>query len=523
VLHILLKDLRRHWREISLFIVCCGMWAWDVTHPAGWLHQRGMMPVVIFGLWVFLTIRVVHGECLVGDREFWQTRPYTGMQLLFAKTLFLLLCLNAPLLIVQVFLLMHAGLPISWQLVPGLLFLQLEFALYATFPVFVLAAVTESLIQWVLSACALIVFIFVLSWLPWDSLPNTLAGEENVGTFIGAVLIIPSLLVALVWQYAKRTVWLPRLAIGLSVLAVPLVMLIARTPFVRSSAYEHSTGAPPFRLSVHPQAGGIEHEYFRSKGLFSEDTIDIPIDFNSTDPDLIVDIEGFHVLINGDNGWKWESPWLNRALNLNRNSPGGGFEFGMPSQAADQVARTHAVSSVEVAYRVHRLGRAKKIDTSSARFSIPGVGMCRWFDTKASNLAANGYNCVAPFRLPGVFVAEIDSGELSCPDEQGEPPVPAGHFASSSQYGTDQVPADFDPNPVHQFSFNFGKWRPAVKSVLDPKNDLDASLCRGTPTFVRIASYVGRMQSSFDLGSLGVEKPRAVEENGEVHFRLDGR
>jgi hypothetical protein len=523
VLHILLKDLRHHWREIALFVICCGTWGWDATHPMSWTHQRGMIPAVMFGLWVFLSIRVVHGECLVGDREFWQTRPYTGVQLLIAKTSFLVLCLNAPLLVVQVFLLIHAGVPMSWHLVPGLLFLQLELALYVTFPAFALAAVTESLIQWIVAVGGLLLFIFVLSWLPWDNLPSTLAGEENIGTLIGAAVIIPVLLLALVWQYARRTVWLPRLAIGVAVLVVPFVMLMARTNFIRSVAYRSSETTPPFQISAHSQTGGLEHEYFRTKGLFSEDTVDIPIDFNSTDPDLIVDIEGFHVLLNGDSSWKWQSPWLNRALNLSSNSPGGGFQFSMPSELVDQISRMHAVASVEVAFRVHRLGHAIRVDTSPRQFSIPDVGSCNWFDTARGNLSMRGYNCVAPLRLPGLFVAQINSGDISYPTEQGEPPISAGHSANSAGYGTDAVPADFDPNPVRQFDFSFGKWHPEVNSTIDPKSDRNASLCRGAPMFVRIATFAGRMQSRFDLGPMGSEKPGTVEENGEVRFSLQGR
>jgi hypothetical protein len=518
VLHIFLKDVRRHWKEISLFFLCCGSWGWAVTHPLSWIQQRGVIPVAMFGLWVFLTIRVVHGECLVGDREFWQTRPYTGTKLLAAKGLFLVYCLNVPILITQIFLLIHSVIPLSWELVPGLLFLQLEFGTIVTFSAFVLAAVTESLTQWILAVGGLFIFGLVVSWFPWDKLPGTLIGQENIGTMIGAIFTVPALLLALVWQYTRRTVWLARLAIGLVALTVPVVILLANTSFIRSAAYSRSDGAPPFQISMLAQTDSEEHQYFRTKGEFSLDTLDIPITFNSTDPDLIVDVEGFRVLITGDNGWKWQSPWLNRSLNFSPRSPTGGFEFTIPGELADQISRVHADASVEIAYQVHRLGHAQKIDTSPSRFLVPGVGSCHWFDDRSNAFSISGYNCVAPLRLPGVLTAEIDSGDLSCKTEKGEPAVAAGHDASATEYGTDAAPADFDPNPVHEFHFDFGKWSPPIKSVLDPKNDRKASLCRGTPIFVRIATFAGRWQSNFSLGPLKNEKPRSVEENGETDF-----
>jgi hypothetical protein len=518
VLHIFLKDVRRHWKEISLFALCCGAWGWEVIHPLSWIQQRGVIPVAMFGLWVFLTIRVVHGERLVGNREFWQTRPYTGAKLLAAKVLFLVLCLNVPLLITEIFLLIHAGIPLSWALVPGLLFLQLEFGTMLTFPTFVLAAVSESLIQWILAVGGLFLFCLFLSWFPWDRLPGTLAGQENIGSLIGAVLVIPALLLALVWQYTRRTVWLARLAIGFAAIAVPIVILVANTNFIRSVAYLPSEGAPPFQISMPSQTDSEEHQYFRTKGEFSLDTLDIPINFNSTDSDLIVDVEGFRVLITGDNGWKWQSPWVNRSLNFSPKSLTGGFEFTIPSERADQIPRVHAAASVQLAYQVHRLGHAQKIDTSPSRFLIPGVGSCHWFDSRSSAVSMSGYNCVAPLRLPGMLTAEIESSDLFCPAEQGEPPVPAGHDASATEYGIDAVPADFDPNPIREFHLAFGKWSPPIKSALDPKSDRKASLCRGTPIFIRIATFAGRWQSKFSLGPLKNEKPRSVDLNGAIDF-----
>ena len=500
-------------------MVCCGAWGWAEIHPLSWIHQRDIIPVAMFGLWVFLTIRVVHGESLVGDREFWQTRPYTGVQLLAAKVLFLILCLNVPLLIVQIILLIHAGIPLSWTLVRGLPFLQLEFGFMVTFPVFVLAAVTESLIQWILAVGLLVLFTIAMTWLPWDQLPVTLTGQENIGTALMVVLIVPALILALVWQYTRRTVWLARFAIGFAVFAVPIVILVTHAGSVRSIAYSPSKGVPPFQISTASQADREQPEYFRTKGLLSDDTLNIPINFKSTDPDLIVDVEGFRVLLTGDNGWKWQSPWLNRSLNFSPTSPTGGFEFLIPSQIADQMPKLHVAGSVELAYRVHRLGRAQKIDTSPLRFSIPGVGSCYWFDGRSNTFSIRGYNCVAPLRLPGMFVAEIESSTVSCQPEQGEPPIAAGHYASATEYGIDAVPAEFDPNPIREFHLGFGKWSPPVKSVLDPKSDRNASFCRGTPLVVRLASFAGRMQSRFDLGPLGNEKSRPVEQNGEVDLK----
>jgi hypothetical protein len=522
VAHILWKDLRRHWIEIGLYGLSCGSWGWDTVHPLSWLHQRGFSVVALFGLWVLITIRAVHGECVVGDREFWQTRPYTGVQLLTAKILFLILCLNVPLLVTQIFLLIYAGIPMTLSIVPDLLLLQLEFAFLITFPVFAIAAVTESLIQWILAVGGLILFGLMMTWLPWNSLPETLSGQENIGTLAVMGLTVPALLLAIVWQYTRRNPALARVVICLAALSVVVGILVAHANVVRNIAYAQSKELPPFQILIRPQDGSSGHEYFRTKGEFSEDTIDIPIDFASTDPDLDVDLEGMRILLTGDNGWKWQSAWMNRALSLSPASPGGAFEFQMRSDLADQIPQVHAEASVELAYREHRFGRAKRIDTSPRRFPIPLVGICTWFESGSDKFSRTHYDCVAPLRLPGMLLAEIDSGDSTCPAEEG-PPVPAVHDASSTINGLDGVLVDLEPDPVRRFNFNFGKWSAPVKSVADPKDDRNATLCRGMPISVRSAGFVGRMQSKFNLGPIGAEKLKTNEELGVVPFDMRKR
>src|ERR1700722_1742167 len=136
ILHIMLKDLKRHWPEIAGFIFITAGWAWQEAHPEPWIrtHASGAFPILLFVLWFILVIRVVQGESLVGDREFWQTRPYCWWQLLLAKTLLLVLFLNGTLCLAQIYLLLDSGLGWSAAWIPGLLWIQLQFAVFFILP-----------------------------------------------------------------------------------------------------------------------------------------------------------------------------------------------------------------------------------------------------------------------------------------------------------------------------------------------------------------------------------------------------
>ena len=99
-LHILRKDLRHLAPEISVSLSLVALFAWIA--PAAWPGYIGKMayPGAQFGApqimgvflhalipisWLVLISRSVHDESLVGDKQFWVTRPYTWYSLLAAK------------------------------------------------------------------------------------------------------------------------------------------------------------------------------------------------------------------------------------------------------------------------------------------------------------------------------------------------------------------------------------------------------------------------------------------------------
>jgi len=102
ILNIFRKDTRRFWPEIVLSLVITAAFA--LIYPVQWLPGTGervrelqYLASVFTGLvpvsWWLLIGRVVHAETLVGDRQFWITRPYEWKKLLGAKVLFLLVWL----------------------------------------------------------------------------------------------------------------------------------------------------------------------------------------------------------------------------------------------------------------------------------------------------------------------------------------------------------------------------------------------------------------------------------------------
>ncbi len=522
VLHILRKDLRRHRWEILLYLLTCVSWTWQTANPSGWLWQqtRNIIPGIFFGLWFLLTIRVVQGESLVGDSEFWQTRPYRWHQLLAAKACFLLICLNIPLFVAETVLLAHAGFPFSLRYLPGLLFLQLCFIYFLTFPATVLATLTDSLVQWILTVVGLLVFAMVMSWLPWSKLPATLATQENVAGVIGSVMIVPALAFALLWQYARRRVWPARLAAGAAVLIVPLIVLIAPTDMIRSLAYEQPDGPTPLHLSIADDNSGAGRSYIWHVRTFTRDPrIEIPLTASTTDPDTLINTDGWRVVLTGDGGWRWQTGWINHTLNIGGTAATTGIFFDMPAAVANELAQKHVKARVELAFSVYRLDPVRRIETSGDAFSPADGIICRWhLRNEEEELRFDGIGCDAALRLPPVILTEIESGENTCPVAKDAQPLPAGHRAINVDYGT-SMPAAFDPNPVRSLNLLPGAWSPPIPDPDSPKTSLQAGLCRGTPLTVRTGSLKGAMRATFDLGSIGTEKRVTDDPDDTIGFQ----
>ena len=149
-LWILRKDIHRMRPRIA--VVWLLMAAGAVVDSAAGRHpelanMRTLLVPIALAQW-FLVIPVVQEDRLVGDRQFWITRPYAWKSLLLAKLLFVLLFVSLPTMLDHVVALAVNGysplrylFPLLWEeagLAVGMLF------------VLTLASLTANIVQVVL-------------------------------------------------------------------------------------------------------------------------------------------------------------------------------------------------------------------------------------------------------------------------------------------------------------------------------------------------------------------------------------
>jgi len=230
ILHILQKDLRRLRWEIATVTFATLLLAWlngdnrlvvPVTRQEQTLNQfcLWLAPLNVLAWW-FLLVSLIHGEVIPGVRQFWLTRPYRRGALLGAKLLFVLLCINLPVLLADAIALSRAGISPAtvWT---GMLWKQVLFTLTALLPGLAIAVVTAGLAQAILSAIGLALLVRLLSTIPVDNyLPNHL---EWWLTILRLTLLVIAAGLLLHWQYYRRKILLARVILLVPVLLVAML------------------------------------------------------------------------------------------------------------------------------------------------------------------------------------------------------------------------------------------------------------------------------------------------------------
>ena len=144
-LHIFWKDVRYLWKEITLVLLLCTLFARGYS---AWIEP---LLIVAAG---YLIARLIHAEAIPGDRQFWVTRPYRWKSLLMAKLLFIVAFINLPICAAQLSMLISAGFSVASNL-GGLVGSQVLLLLFVSLPIAALA-LTPGIMPFILSSALIL-------------------------------------------------------------------------------------------------------------------------------------------------------------------------------------------------------------------------------------------------------------------------------------------------------------------------------------------------------------------------------
>jgi len=292
-IHIFRKDARHCWPYIAAVMALTAIHAWqaslEASNPSEPSDMSGNLLALLMVLsWWFAIGAAVHGESLVGDRQFWTTRPYSWKSILAAKLLFVAAFLALPLLLSDCIILLANGYHPP-DMIPALLWRQCRLLAFFVLP-FILAALTRATRELVLAG---LVF-YVVSCIALAAFSAHHANGSGTVYFAGPSRIADAApwlacvagFSLAVWQYARRrTILIRALAVALGALA-PFVML---SPFGRMA---RSAPAPrqddssyrniAVQLAADPGLGDPVQVDSHTKGL-----IGIPVKFSGWPRDLM--------------------------------------------------------------------------------------------------------------------------------------------------------------------------------------------------------------------------------------------
>jgi hypothetical protein len=376
ILHIFRKDAIRLWPQASIFValLALNVWAYLRYAPYEPPGPLSFLPLLLPVACSVLLIALVHEEGLVGDRQYWLSRPFPRRRLMAAKILFTLVFINLPLFLYQAAIVIAAGLPLpqNWM---NLVSLQLFFTAVDILPVAALAAVTRNMVQTILAALLTVAAIVALSSLEWSHNASRADGMSWMDSTVGGAIFVAMSLPVLFLQYSRRATMPARTILAG---AVVLIVLFSSPPFGLKWAIQ-------MRLSpgrVEPPAVGISWNPTGGRVPLTGDRamiddlvqIEIPIRIDNLPAGASVNVAAIQPIAEATSGAAWRPGWIRGSIH---DMPDGG-KFESISMDRDFFMRVkdtpihlHGVMDLTVLATV----QTPPIPVAH-RVAFPGIGTC---------------------------------------------------------------------------------------------------------------------------------------------------
>jgi hypothetical protein len=511
ILHIFAKDTRHLWLEILISLALLAAlvltggrhflpgtgYAYGYTvsfSPRGGLGLLPYLLTLFIPLsWWILISPVIHEERLVGDRQFWITRPYEWKNLLAAKALFLLVYLYLPLFLAQIGVLAKVGFnPFAY--LPGLLYDLFLITSLVILPLVALATITRNFARMTLAILGVVVSILGIA-----ALTSMFPGTEIATPFLDSLsifLVICGCITVIVLQYAAR-----RPASAWVVLAVTLGIVASLACAAPDQAFMNrrypAEQAPGVVLATDNEAGGGA---IVSVARGPHDVvINVPMRVSGIAPGSMMISEALRVTLEAPDGTHWTSFWqpiYDRFL-ADKLLPGERIAraaFTMPRSLYEKLKPLPLHAHITLAFVRARQGETTTVSLPLDDFQVPGFGICTpqtGFFYKRYEIG--GIVCRAALRQPSLTFVRVNWSYDDChaPSQQ------RGTIDGEAWVGSlNRPPAEFAIAPVWSDGIGFTNQDAGYRSN-EPRH-----ICPGTPATFTSYQAAGRTQAALDISGL---------------------
>jgi hypothetical protein len=472
ILHIFKKDARRHWPEILISLALLALFTRHELHP--WqnsnalsslspyffiLAGRYITPATIL-FWAFLIIRVVQGESLVGDRQWWVTKPYEWWNLLAAKLLFILIFISVPLFHVHLLLLHQFGFPILPNL-STLLLTQLALYFVLFLPALLLASLTKNFGQLLLTAACILLVGIGIAWLatkiPSSDMESPPAVVEHFQDFLlwGSVVAVP------VWQFARRR-RLVSVAALLVILAVNSLISV-----VVPNAKTMEKNYPPVEAQTSPAKIAIRHSMEmtgrRNANLWFDAAPDVylhvPITVSGVAPGTMVMVDVMKITTDSLEDSRWSHGWKYQHVELWPEDQLKSLSYEVVRKDYEKIKAKPLNLHIELALSEYQEADARILRVPAGRFADETLGICRVDPWQSSSI-----QCLKPFHAPGLMTT-FDPQEFPCPGDKHSYSIQEGAVSHAWGFSNHYSFPDANYTPIADYSI----WFKPVSLLTDPE------------------------------------------------------
>jgi hypothetical protein len=457
--HIFAKDTRHLRWEIAISLALTA--AYVFVAPALWKPRLGpyndelldelRLVAAILGLlveisWWILITRVVQSESLVGDRQWWITKPYEWERLLGAKALFLGTFIFLPIAIAKSITLAEGGFG-PFAHLPGLGYGLVQFAAYVILPLVGIAAVTSTFARNTLATLG------VLLALVAGVIALALSSTNEFAVWwtprLPQVILVCGCGAAIIVQYARRRTWTTRL-----MLAGALVVVFAALEMGGYSALIELTyprAAAPLQITFLSGSKLTGYAQFASRGTVG---IAVPVQISGIATGTAVNLDAVQMTAEGSDGRKWTSQWGSMFGARYRPDSDPDLVPPLPLRVDRRfydAERTHPVTlHLRFATTELRAGSPVQIAMAAKEFSVPGFGICVPLDNESFG-EFNDLHCRAAMRQPTATFVQVQWSDEKCGANGASAgtPIPGEGWAGALT----SEPSSFGISGVEEVSF----------------------------------------------------------------------
>lgn len=497
ILHIFRKDLRRHWPEILISLAFLALFTrrefhlWQTSFDSVAFGSisffffsvlRRYIPLFLVLSWIFLILRVVQGETLVGDRQWWVTKPYVWWELLLSKLFFILVFISVPLFHVQLLLLHHAG----FSILPNfgrLLLMQLSLPVVLIVCTLTLGSITKNLGQALLGIGIVVVALVI--GLSLDFLFSQTAGDDpRFVDWTESLLVIGSLVVVPVWQYARRRTRAARITIAGCLGAATVLSLVPFGSRVEQGYPLVAVKDSAAQFAIPPVAQFAENGTI-SPG-FRSDILSIPVNVSGVAPGSVVLADRMKITADSDEDSRWTRGWAGEYRQLWPGSQQLNLSYEVERKEYERIKAKVLNLHVQLALSEYQEVEPRTLVLPAGTFEDSDLGICQLTMLMRRPML----ECLKPFHSPA-YMGYFDAPHSVCGSERRSPNSSPTNLdeAYAWEGPSDEVMPDPGLNPIVTYQVAF---TPEVRipdaAIPSPVEPSEAALCTGSE--IRLARPV---------------------------------